>query len=418
MTSTGPDDTVQDGWLAGEAARLLAGARAARAEPGGFWWLDDAGRPDRSRPRELWIGTRMTHVFALGLGLGRDGDAELVDHGIAALISAAGVDGSGGFRDPEHGGWFAAVDDSGPVAGPKGAYEHAFVLLAASSATLAGRPGARELLAEAERVVLDHFWDEDTGAMVEEWDRSWTRLDPYRGTNANMHSVEAFLAAADATGDPGWRQRALRIATRIVHGEGRAHGWRLPEHHDQDWTVLPEYNADAVDHPFRPYGVTPGHGLEWARLMLHLAAGLAADGAPVPEWLQPSAVALFERAVADGWDQQRGGFCYTTDWAGVPVVEQRFHWVICEAIGTAAALHRVTGESRFADWYQRFWAYARRVFIDPDVPGWLHEAEPDGRPSRRTWSGRPDTYHALQATLVPRLPLYPCLAAAAPSLRV
>jgi hypothetical protein len=28
------------------------------------------------------------------------------------------------------------------------------------------------------------------------------------------------------------------------------------------------------------------------------------------------------------------------------------------------------------------------------------------------WTGKPDTYHALQATLIPRLPLTPTLAAA------
>ena len=32
-------------------------------------------------------------------------------------------------------------------------------------------------------------------------------------------------------------------------------------------------------------------------------------------------------------------------------------------------------------------------------------------PGSRTWEGKPDTYHALQATLIPRMPLAPALAA-------
>jgi sulfoquinovose isomerase len=36
----------------------------------------------------------------------------------------------------------------------------------------------------------------------------------------------------------------------------------------------------------------------------------------------------------------------------------------------------------------------------------------DGAPAARTWTGRPDVYHALQATLIPRLPLAPTLATA------
>ncbi len=38
--------------------------------------------------------------------------------------------------------------------------------------------------------------------------------------------------------------------------------------------------------------------------------------------------------------------------------------------------------------------------------------DPDGAPAEGTWAGKPDVYHALQATLVPRLPLAPTFAAA------
>src|SRR5450755_1669579 len=127
--STGPlapAETPTVAWLDAETDRLLDGAAAARAEDGGFWWLDADGRPDRSRPRFLWISTRMTHCFSLGVLLGREQDADLVDHGIASLLGA--------FHDDDLGGWFAALQpDNQPVPAPKGAYEHAFVLLAASS---------------------------------------------------------------------------------------------------------------------------------------------------------------------------------------------------------------------------------------------------------------------------------------------
>jgi sulfoquinovose isomerase len=225
-----------------------------------------------------------------------------------------------------------------------------------------------------------------------------------------MHSIEAYLAVADATGDGRWRQRALRIADRLVNREARAHDWRLPEHFDDGWNLLPEYNRDKPDDPFRPYGVTPGHGLEWARLMLHLDAALKADGSGSPEWLVPAAVALFDRAVLDGWYPEKGGFAYTTDWDGVPVVERRFHWVVAEGIGAAATLERVTGDSRFADWYAVFWDYARDTLIEGY--GWVHEVDEDGTPVGVTWPGRADWYHAVQATLIPRLPLAPSLATA------
>ena len=51
------------------------------------------------------------------------------------------------------------------------------------------------------------------------------------------------------------------------------------------------------------------------------------------------------------------------------------------------------------------------MFLDPEDGSWRHELDPTNRPSSLT-GGKPDTYHAFQATLIPRLPLAPALAAA------
>ena len=56
-------------------------------------------------------------------------------------------------------------------------------------------------------------------------------------------------------------------------------------------------------------------------------------------------------------------------------------------------------------------AFAERHLIDRERGGWRHELDPQNRPAARTWQGKPDVYHALQATLIPRLPLAPSLAA-------
>lgn len=376
--------------LAAETDRLLGFARASAVEDG-FAWLDDDGAPDPSEPLQLWITARMTHVFALGHLLGRPGCAELVDHGLDALGAT--------FRDAEEGGWF-----SRPEPTEKSAYDHAFVLLAASSALVAGRPGAAALHAEAAEVVPRRFWSEAEGLCRESWDRA----DDYRGANANMHMTEAFLAAGDATGDPAWHARALRIAERLIHGIAREHGWRLPEHFDARWRPVYDYNRDRPRDRFRPYGVTPGHGLEWSRLLLHLDATLPDP----PDWLVPDARALFARATADGWEEPGGGMVYTTDHEGRPVVRDRFHWVIAEGSAAAAALRVATGDGAYDAWYRRFWAFAEEHLVDRERGSWRHELDAENRPARATWRGKPDAYHAVQATLVPRLPLAPGLARA------
>ncbi|MEJ7706361.1 MAG: AGE family epimerase/isomerase [Nocardioidaceae bacterium] len=389
-------------WLEAESDRLLEFSRAARHPAGGFAWLDASGRPQLDRPVELWVTCRMTHVFALGHLMGRPGCGRLADHGVHALQSR--------FRDSTHGGWYAAVDASGPISRGKTAYEHAFVVLAASSAVAAGRPGASALLDEALDVLLTKFWDEDEGLVVEEWDESFSQLDDYRGVNANMHTVEAMLSAADASNDRGLTDRALTIVARVVHDFARNNKWRLPEHFDKNWNFRPNYNADTPAHPFRPFGATIGHWLEWARLALHVRAAL---GVEAPAWLLDDARNLFDAAVREGWCVDGAdGFVYTVDWDGRPVVRERMHWVAAEATATAAALWSVTGESLYEDWYQRWWDYIATFFVDCDSGSWWHELDPDNRPSGVIWNGKPDTYHSLQATLIPRLPLSPMLATA------
>jgi sulfoquinovose isomerase len=370
--------------LAAESDRLLDFAERSRHPEGGFAWLRDDGTPDFDRPRELWVTARMTHVFALAALLGRPGAAELVDHGVAAL--------TGPFHDVRFGGWLPQCD--GPST-DKRAYEHVFVVLAAASAVAAGRD-AGGLLAEALDVVEARFWEEEPGALADVWDRGWTRLEPYRGANANMHGVEAFLAAADVTGEPRWRTRALRMTERLV----RDNHPRLNEHFDARWRPLPDYNATAPADPFRPYGATIGHWFEWSRLALHLDAAL---GGRAPGWLRGQARRLFDAAVREGWDG--AGFVYTVDWDGTPVVRDHLHWVLAEAIGAAAVL----GED---DLQRAWWALAEDHFIDRADGSWRHELDARNRPAGTVWQGKPDVYHAFQATLIPRLPLTGSLAGA------
>jgi len=389
-------------WLEAESDRLLEFGRAARHPEGGFAWLDDDGAPQLDRPLDLWITCRMTHVYALGHLMGRPGCVVLVDHGVAAL--------RGRFRDLERGGWFAQVDRDGPTTTDKTAYEHAFVLLAASSAAAAGREGVEQLLRDALGVLLQHFWDEEAGMVVEQWNREWTVLDGYRGVNANMHTVEALLSAAGVVDDPSLVERAGRVVQRVVHDLARGNHWRIPEHFDSTWTPHLDYNVDQPAHPFRPFGATIGHWLEWARLALHLRAAL---GQAAPGWLLDDAVALFDAAVREGWSVDGAdGFVYTVDWDGRPVVRERMHWVAAEATATAAALHAATGDPSYARWYEVFWDHIDADLRDRRRGSWHHELSPANRPSSTTWAGKPDTYHALGATLVPRLPLWPMLAPA------
>jgi sulfoquinovose isomerase len=79
------------------------------------------------------------------------------------------------------------------------------------------------------------------------------------------------------------------------------------------------------------------------------------------------------------------------------------------AIAAAAAFERRTGQPVYELWYRRWWDYAAANFIDRLLGSWHHELGPDNKPAELVWARKPDIYHALQATLLPQLPLTPAL---------
>jgi sulfoquinovose isomerase len=393
-------------WRRAEASRLLDFGRGAELPDGGFGWLGDDGAVDPAQPCPLYINARMTHVFALAHLQDVAGAGSLAASGIAAFSSR--------YADRANGGWFTETDRSGQVINSaKANYAHAHVLLAGSSATAAGIPGADAVLAAAAAVIERHFWSDAEGCAVEAWNADFTVSEPYRGANSNMHSVEAYLAAGDVTGDAVWHERAVSIAARLIDRHARANSWRVPEHYDAEWRPLLDYNIDRPGDQFRPYGTTPGHSFEWARLLLDLEAAIEAAQAAPPAWLAEAATALFDTAVADAENRDgHPGLIYTVDENGQPAVTARLHWVACEAVLAADALGRRTGQPRFAAAASRWWDEINRYFIDRKRGGWHQELAPDMTPAASTWSGKPDVYHSYQALLFPSLPLSPAAAVA------
>jgi mannose/cellobiose epimerase-like protein (N-acyl-D-glucosamine 2-epimerase family) len=392
-------------WLEAESLRLLEFGRAAAIPDGGFGWLDAKGKITAGEPQYLYVTGRMTHVYAMGTLLGVPGAIELADHGLTALRDH--------FADPDFGGWFTSLDEHArPLDDRKAAYPQSFVVLAAASSAIAGRPGATALLTQGLDSITEHFWDEEFGAVSEQWDRTYSTPLDYRGLNANMHMLEAYLAAFSVTGDPDLLARCLRLANRAVHA-ARDQAWRLPEHFDEKWAPILDFNSERRDDPFKPYGSTVGHWFEWARLLILVETAQAEAGQQPASWLREAAASLFDLGVREGWNVDgRDGFVYTVDWKGRPAVRNRLHWVVAEATAAAATLHAVTGEDRYATAYSEWWAYAQEHLVDTADGSWHHELDLENRPSAVIKKGKADVYHALQATLIPRVPVNPGLASA------
>lgn len=126
----------------------------------------------------------------------------------------------------------------------------------------------------------------------------FTVLDDYRGLNANMHTVEAFLAVADAIKEEKYRIRAGRIIDHVI-GWASANDWRIPEHFTKEWKADLDCNKECPADRFKPYGATPGHGIEWARLIVQWAYSSYKDTPDSAEVYLKAAEKLYNRAVED-----------------------------------------------------------------------------------------------------------------------
>ena len=335
----------------------------------------------------------MIHVYSMGIMLGDKESPALVHGAVQGLM--------GELKDYRNGGWYPGITADNKILPDKQCYAHAFVLLAASSALLAGEKSAEVLLEEALELFDKRFWDEEQGLTYDTWNTEFTVLDDYRGLNANMHTVEAFLAVADAIKFEKYRIRAGRIIDHVIEW-AHSNEWRIPEHFTKEWKADLDCNKEQPSDRFKPYGATPGHGIEWARLIVQWAESSYKDNLKNAEPYLNAAEKLYNRAIEDAWNVDGNpGIVYTTDWNGKPVVRDRMHWTLAEAINTSAVLWHITHKQKYARDYEEFLCYLDEKVLDHKNGSWFHQLDENNNVIGTVWPGKSDVYHAFQATWIP-----------------
>jgi sulfoquinovose isomerase len=206
------------------------------------------------------------------------------------------------------------------------------------------------------------------------------------------------MAAFEATGESHYLKKAERIADLLINRRAREEGFRVAEHFSEEWVVDRSYYHQ--NEMFRPAGTTPGHWLEWARLLLQLYT----LGGKTHAWMPEAATTLFERSMTLGWDADKGGFFYTLDWQDVPEKKEKLWWPMCEAAGAAHFLNAHVGGTFHEDSYRKIWSAISGHFIDRQHGGWFEELTVDLAPANTLFPGKGDIYHALQACLIPLFP--------------
>ena len=338
-------DTEENKMFLGELQKNLLNFGKGFLSPGGSaYFLGDDGTPWKDRNRETWITCRMVHVYSMGIMLGDKESPALVHGAVHGLLEE--------LKDRENGGWYPGITPDNKFLPDKQCYAHAFVLLAASSALLAGEKDAETLLKDALELFDKRFWDEKQGLTYDTWNTEFTVLDDYRGLNANMHTVEAFLAVADAIKEEKYRIRAGRIIDHVI-GWASANDWRIPEHFTKEWKADLDCNKERPADRFKPYGATPGHGIEWARLIVQWAYSSYKD---------------------------------TPDSAEVYL---------------KAAEKLYTHKQKYAKDYEEFMRYLDDKVLDHKNGSWFHQLDENNNVIGTVWPGKSDVYHAFQSTWIP-----------------
>lgn len=328
-------------------------------EQGGFinGFMADGSISD-TKTKHLVGTSRFIYVFSIGALLdGGDWCLESARHGIKFLKEH--------HHDKENGGYFFELENTEVKDSSKIAYGHAFALLASSIAYQAGIEEAKELIDDIYSVMEEHFWDNEHGFYMEEWNASWTDSSSYRGQNANMHSCEAMLTAYEATGEEKYLDKAYQLAQGVTQLLMERSGGMIWENYTPDWQPDFEYNKNNTKDEFRPYGFVPGHQLEWSKLLMWL------DRHRSHEWMLEKSKELYVKGWEKGWDPEFGGIHFALSPAEELIDDDRNYWVLAEAISAAALLAVKTGGEEYWQQYDKLFAYSAEYFIDQEYGGWF-----------------------------------------------
>ena len=358
--------------------------RCIDAAGGFFHFLDDRGEVYDRKTRHLVSSTRFIFNYSMAWqAFGNDTYRDAVAHGLQFLRQR--------HRNPQTGGYAWVLDGDAVQDATNHCYGLAFVALAYAKGLEAGFEECRGHLQETWALMEARFWEPGHGLYADEASPDWTVL-PYRGQNANMHSCEAWLAAFEATGEHKYLERAALLADNLVNRQAALTDGLVWEHFGQDWHPDMDYNRGDHSNIFRPWGIQPGHQIEWAKLLLIL------DRHAPQSWYLPRARELFDRAVAMAWDDEFGGLVYGNDLEGRFYEDNKYFWVQAEAIATAALLADRTGEDAYWHWYERVWAYSWMHLVDHEHGAWYRILGRDNRKlsNEKSPAGKTD-YHTMGA---------------------
>ena len=207
------------------------------------------GAPDAEAPRRVRVQARQVFSFAKAIEMGwpnRSAAEDLVEKGLTYIDTR--------LRHPEGGFVHVTAPDGTPIEDQRDLYDHAFLILAGSTAyKTTGSLLAHKIARDALAFIDTKMKCQDNGGWVE----SLPTQTPRRA-NPHMHLLEAMLEYYDAFGDETALDRAREIVTLFECHFFNPATDVMAEVFTEDWQLTTNAGETIFE---------PGHHYEWATLL-------------------------------------------------------------------------------------------------------------------------------------------------------
>ncbi|NKB66535.1 MAG: N-acylglucosamine 2-epimerase [Candidatus Latescibacteria bacterium] len=354
-------------------------------------WQGPADKTLLTQARLVWFYARLYNS-----GLGDQRHLEAARHGYIFIRDH--------LWDPEHGGFYWAVDHTGAQATIPGKhlYGQAFGLYALAEYTRATNDTqAGQLADELFALLEEKAHDPEHGGYSEYFQPDWSLVPPDSTTfftynfsapttklmNTHLHLMEAFTNYYRLDPKPLVKERLVELigilSSKVVRQQGAC-----TDAYARDWTPLQGRWYDLVYY---------GHDLENVWLLME-----ACRAAEIPlEPLLGLFHGLWDYTLEHGFDQIEGGV-FNTGPLGQSAPEQgrgKIFWVQGESMLSALHMYRLTGQTRYFDYFTKILQWVVERQIDWRHGEWYEEIGADGLPKGVKAGEWKAAYHHGRATL-------------------
>jgi mannobiose 2-epimerase len=323
------------------------------------------GAPDRhlvTQGRTLWLFARLSRTR-----WARPEHLDWAEHGYRFLRDR--------LRDRQHGGFYWSIGPGADPDGRKHLYGQAVALEALLEYERAGGRDATagDLADDLFELLDDRLHDGRYGGYHESFGRDWTPDPPGRPglmgyptglktMASHMHLMTALAALTRQRPSALARERLWELVVLLAGGSTPAGGRTCLLPRREDWTPVP------------PHRTSYGHDLESVWMLMDACAALGVSDGP----LLPVFSALWDHALAHGFDHERGGF-YKEGGVRLPAHHrEKTWWVQAECLVSALRMHRRTGEPRYLAAFEATLGWIVHAQADWEHGDWHREVSRRG----------------------------------------